>query len=198
MTIIGLLKYYTIIISYILLIFCFDLAVIVTNDVSHISLFISQLIAIPQMRYSNTTIYSARCIIIFIFILADLQSVIGDPLKILSFTYRTKQFEILELTMTNNIITLEVDQDLYHQVQCPIEFSEVSRAQFVPCCNANVTSGCYKPKYSDEKCIDENHSVSTGIMQADETSLKRYSLRIANYQTCHSISMLAKAVSGNI
>lgn len=150
------------------------------------------------MRHFNTTIYSARCIVIFIFILADLRSVFGDAPKILSFTYRTKQFELLELTVTNNIITLEVDQDLFHQVQCPIEFSEVSRTQFVPCCNANVTSGCYKPIFADESCIDENHYVSTGIRQADETSLKRYSFRIANYQNCHSVSMLAKAVSGNI
>ncbi len=149
------------------------------------------------MRYLNT---SARCIIIFICVLANLQSVVGDPLKILNFTYRTKQFEILELTIANNIITLEVDQDLYHKVQCPIEFSEVTQTQFVPCCNksTNATGPCYTPIYADEKCIDENHATSTGIMQADETSLKRYSFKVANYQNCHSISILAKAVSGNI
>ena len=162
-----------------------------------ISFFISFVSVRPQMRRLNT---SARCIIL-IFILIDVQSIIGDPLKILNFTYRTKQFEILELTIANNIITLDVDQDLYHQVQCPIEFSDVTQTQFVPCCSnssTNTPSGCYKPERSDESCIDQNHATFTGIMQADDILLQRYAFQIANYQNCHSISILAKALSGNI
>ena len=146
------------------------------------------------MSYFNSRIIYSRCIFIFIFIF---QLVEGTPPKILNFTYRAKTFEILELTLANNIITLEVDQDLYHKVQCPIEFSESSRAQFVPCCSStNSTIGCFQPSSPQELCIDENHAVETGLQEADGSGYKRYAFQISNYASCHSISMLAKAISG--
>lgn len=160
----------------------------------------SRLMIDTSMHYQNNMHSRARCILVLISILTDLHLSLGESPKILGFTYRTKQIEILESSITSNIITLEVDQDLYHQVQCPTEFSEASRAQFVPCCNvsSNINIGCHTPEYAEDRCVDQNHATSTGIMQADEESTQRYSFKIANYQSCHSISILVKAISGKM
>jgi hypothetical protein len=151
----------------------------------------------PHMKYLKYI--SAQCIfVICIFILADIQGVVGEPPKIVNFTYRTKQLGLIDQTITGNIITLELDQDVYHQVQCPIEFSEANRTQIMPCCSSNTNATeCYTPSNAAQTCLDGNGTYINITGTKDPYDYQRYALRVSNYASCHSISILNKAVSGN-
>lgn len=142
---------------------------------------------------------SAQCILVLcILISADIQRVAGEPPKIVNFTYRTKQLGLIDQTITSNIITLELDQDVYHQVQCAIDFTEANRAQIMPCCSSNTNATeCYTPPDIGQTCLDGDgkHINITGTKPAYD--YQRYAFRVSNYATCHSVSILSKAVLGN-
>lgn len=150
------------------------------------------------MKYSRNYI-SAQCIFVLCIFIA-IQEVASEPPKIVNFTYRTKQLGLIDQTITSNIIALELDQDVYHQVQCPIEFSEANRTKFVPCCSNTNATDCYTPPNDryQRTCLDGNGSPIINITGTNSPGVyQRYTFKVSNYATCHSLSILSKAVSGN-
>ena len=139
-----------------------------------------------------------RWLLILLIILITWEYTACEPPKIVKFTYRTKQLSLVDQIITSNIITLELDQDIYHQVQCPIEFSEANRTRIMPCCSSNTNATeCYTPSNAAQTCLDGNGTYINITGTKDPYDYQRYALRVSNYASCHSISILNKAVSGN-
>jgi hypothetical protein len=109
---------------------------------------------------------------------------VAEPPRVVDFSYRLKQFELIDTVLDAISVTAKFDQPVFHNVSCA-NSNDQEKAVYAPCCAYRNVTGCVSSGDEIVPCVDFEHPSLNNTVGYKEWTY--FYAHVDNYETCHSV-----------